>query len=156
MFCNSGQFPDYDRNMPTWRVSHLHIAPEKTISLIARRGHAQHYSCGPSGQSDCVNSTGTCQQKLSLPCEPACRSATQEFPNILPKPNVHYHLHNSSPLVLTLRQINPVHTTPSISILSSHLCLCLHNGHIPSGFPLKSYIHSSSPHACYTNKNSGA
>jgi hypothetical protein len=98
-----------------------------------------------SGQSDCVNSTDTSQQKLTprgwvVLVKLPVAQLLKNFPNILPKPNVH----KSSPLVQILSQINPVHTTPSNFMLFWHQCLGLHNGRFHSGFPLKSNIHSSS------------
>ena len=70
-------------------------------------------------------------------------SVSQEIPRILWNPKVHYHIHKSPLLVPFLSQLNSVHTSPyptswrSISILSSHLCLGLPSGLLPSGFPTK-------------------
>jgi hypothetical protein len=63
--------------------------------------------------------------------EAANCAATQELPSILRNPKVH----NSPPLVPILSKIDPVHTIPSIFILSTHLRFGLHSGLFPSGFP---------------------
>jgi hypothetical protein len=75
--------------------------------------------------------------ELSPSWEATSCAATQELPNILWNPKVHHCVHKSPPLVPILRQINPVHTTPSylrsILILSTHLCLGLPRSLFPSG-----------------------
>jgi hypothetical protein len=65
--------------------------------------------------------------ELSPSWEASDCAATQELPNILWKQKVHYHIHESPPLVPILGQIDPVHTT--------HLRLGLPNCLFPSDFP---------------------
>jgi hypothetical protein len=77
---------------------------------------------------------------LGLCWEAASRSATQESPNVSRYPKVHYHAHTPVPIQSTPHVISQ----RSILMLSSCLCLGL-----PSSFPTKSYVYSSSPHTCY-------
>jgi hypothetical protein len=63
-------------------------------------------------------------------------AVTQELPSSLWSPKVRYTVYKSPPLVPILRQIDPVHTTTPILILSTHLRLGLHSGLFPSGFPI--------------------
>ena len=69
-------------------------------------------------------------------------AASQEIPLISRNPKVHYHTHKHPPPVPILGQPNPVHipTTTSwrsILLLSTHLCLGLPSGLLPSGYPTK-------------------
>jgi hypothetical protein len=50
---------------------------------------------------------------LSPSCEAASCAATQEFPNILWNPKVHYRVYKRSSMIPTMSQINSIHTTPS-------------------------------------------
>jgi hypothetical protein len=80
--------------------------------------------------------------------ETTSRSATQELPNILWNPKVHYRVHKSPPPVLVLIQVNSVYATPSYYsvthlILSSHPRLYLPSGLLYSGF------YTKAPHAFF-------
>jgi hypothetical protein len=93
---------------------------------------------------------GTNSTELSLSWESASGSATQEFLSMF------YGTRRFSAvftLVLMLSQINPLYIIPyyirSIQILSSDIWLGYLNGLFFLAFPRKSYMHSSSFHACY-------
>ena len=65
-------------------------------------------------------------------------AASQEIPRISRNPKVHYRTHKRPPFVPILGQPNQVHTPTSwrsILILSTHVCLGLPSGLLPSGFP---------------------
>jgi hypothetical protein len=78
--------------------------------------------------------------KVSPSWEDANCADTHEFPSILFNPKVHCRVHKSPPIVPILSQIDPVNTTPPISLrsiltLSTNLRLHLPTGLFPSGFP---------------------
>jgi hypothetical protein len=81
-------------------------------------------------------------------------SASQEIPHILWNPEVHYRIHKSPPPVPILSQLNLVHSPHPTSwrsiLISSHLCLGLPSGRLPSGLSTK-ILHAPlfSPHTCY-------
>ena len=83
------------------------------------------------------------QHSWGSPCwETSTFSATQKIPCILWNPNVQHRVHNSTPPVPVLTQINTLHgphpiSWPTISIITSHLRLSLPSGLFPSGFSTK-------------------
>jgi hypothetical protein len=60
-----------------------------------------------------INGISYLLTELSPASEAAHCAATEELPNILWNPKVHYRVHNSPPLVPILSQIDPVHTITS-------------------------------------------
>jgi hypothetical protein len=89
--------------------------------------------------------------------EAANHSAAQEFPNILWSLKVHYHVHESPPLVPIPSQISPVHTPPAclnFILMSSHLCRGLPSCLFHSGFPtniLYAFLFSPVRNTCPTH-----
>jgi hypothetical protein len=63
--------------------------------------------------------------KLGRSREAASCTHTEDFPNILGKLQVHHCVHKSLPIFSILTYIDPVHITPSIIILSTHIRLGL-------------------------------
>jgi hypothetical protein len=75
------------------------------------------------------------------------RPASKEISHLLWNPEVHYHIHKSSPLVHVVRRLNAIHThriwLRTIFILSSYLDLP--SGLPSSGFPTKMCAYLMSP-----------
>jgi hypothetical protein len=86
-------------------------------------------------------------------------AATQELPNILWNPKVHYRVHKSPSLVLSwAKSIQSIPPHPislrDISILSTHLRLGLPTGLFPSGILAKILYAFLFPHSCYISRPS--
>jgi hypothetical protein len=95
--------------------------------------------CRAWNWADFTLGAATCcygSMELSPSREAVSRSATQERPNILLNPKVHYRGHKIPPLVRIRNHINPVHTTPfcitQIFILLTQILLGLPSRPFPS------------------------
>jgi hypothetical protein len=102
----------YPSNYPSIHPSHLPIHPAKSM-----------------------------EQSL-LKKQVTLRSASQQIPDLLETPKVHYRLHRSLSQTRILNQINPIHNLHPISlitivILSFHLRPRVPRSLFPSGFPTK-------------------
>jgi hypothetical protein len=80
--------------------------------------------------------------ELSCSWEATSHSVTQDFPNVLQNPKVHYRVHKSPPFAPILNQMNPIQITSFYSSnihfnIILHLRLGLSSGLFPSGFHTK-------------------
>jgi hypothetical protein len=103
--------------------------------------------------------TNSMEQRLSL--EANSFSASKEILRSLWNPDVHYYIHKSPPTVPILSQLNLVHdlhptSWRSILILSSHLCLVLPSGRLPSGLSTKILTDTSAGIKCVGVKDISA
>jgi hypothetical protein len=83
-------------------------------------------------------------KELNTSWETAGRSATQEFPNMLCNPKVHYRVHKSPALLPIVSQTNSVHTTP-VYFSKIHFNIILSSTSISHLWSLSFWVANQSP-----------
>jgi hypothetical protein len=125
------------------KLESIHLIGTRTRDLLARSIVTRPITltCSPNILHSLT--------ELNHTWEAANCAATQELPNILRDPKVHYRVHKSHLLVPILSHINPIHTIPSylrsILILSPHFSLVFPVAFFLLAFPPISYMDSFSP-----------